>query len=48
LKTDKVVGFREKTEVIQAIDACAEKHGLNRTNFLRNIVREKIAADSKE
>ena len=48
MKTDKVVGFKETNEIIQKIDARAEKLGLDRSNFLRQTIRQKLAADSKE
>jgi metal-responsive CopG/Arc/MetJ family transcriptional regulator len=44
LKTDRVIGFKEKREIIELIDEMAEKQGLDRSSFLRQLVREKVHA----
>ncbi|MGD0496097.1 MAG: hypothetical protein ABSB28_08650 [Candidatus Bathyarchaeia archaeon] len=48
MKADKVIGFKEKNAIIEQIDKYAEKQGLDRSNFLRQTVREKIAKDLNE
>lgn len=42
MKTDRQVGFRDTYEMVAKIDKKAESEGLNRTNFLRKIVRDAI------
>jgi metal-responsive CopG/Arc/MetJ family transcriptional regulator len=37
-----LVGFKDKADIIQKIDKMAEEAGLNRSNFLRQVIREKI------
>lgn len=41
------VTFREKPDIIQKIDNSAQQLGLDRSNFLRMIVRERLNQDSK-
>lgn len=40
MKTDKIIGFRETAQVIAEIDNRAEAKGLDRSNFLRQLVRD--------
>jgi len=47
MKTDKTIGFREKAEIIVKIDSRAEARGLDRSSFLRQTIREKLAKDSR-
>ena len=42
LKTDRIIGFKEREEIIELIDELAEKQGLDRSSFLRQLVREKL------
>ena len=45
MKTDRIIGFKEKSEIIALIDERAEKLGLDRSNFLRLTVRKDIGVD---
>lgn len=44
LNTERIVivGFKEESKVVKIIDKLADAEGLNRSNFLRHIIREKI------
>jgi len=42
LKGDKIIGFQETNEIIRKIDDTATKNGLDRSNFLRLIVRRAL------
>jgi len=43
LKETKIIGFLESVEIVQRIDEAAGRLGLDRSNFLRMITREKLA-----
>jgi metal-responsive CopG/Arc/MetJ family transcriptional regulator len=42
MKNVIIVGFKEKPEVVSEIDRLAEAEGLNRSGFLRQIIRDKL------
>jgi hypothetical protein len=48
LKAFRIIGFKEKEEIIQQIDEQAELQGLDRSGYLRQLVREKLRATRKE
>jgi hypothetical protein len=42
MKSDAFVGFRDKREVIAKFDDWASRRGLNRSNGLRQAIRETL------
>ena len=47
LKGDKIIGFKETNEIIEKIDFNATQKGLDRSGYLRMIIR-KILAENVE
>jgi hypothetical protein len=47
MKDIKLIGFAENVEIVKRIDDSASKLGLDRSNYLRMIIREKLGQDSK-
>jgi hypothetical protein len=47
VKDVKILGFAESVEIVKRIDESASKLGLDRSNYLRMIIREKLGTDSK-
>jgi metal-responsive CopG/Arc/MetJ family transcriptional regulator len=40
---ERNITFRERESIILRLDDLAKKQGLNRSNFIRMIIREKLA-----
>ena len=45
-KNVKIIGYKEKGSFIVKIDKMAGEQGLNRSNFLRSIVRAHLRAEA--
>jgi len=46
MKCDKLIGFKEKTEIIEKIDFNATQKGLDRSGYLRMIIRKQLEQET--
>ncbi|MCW4010734.1 MAG: ribbon-helix-helix domain-containing protein [Candidatus Bathyarchaeota archaeon] len=43
MTTERLVAFRDSTEIIKKIDQISRRRGYNRSAFIRQALREKLA-----
>ena len=42
MKSEIIIGFREKPEIVSEIDRLADEEGCDRSSFIRRLIREKL------